>query len=1221
MKSLAMAADMASAGGDWEFWIDRGGTFTDIVGRRAGGPLVTHKLLSENPERYPDAAAAGIRALMDRYGRAPIAAVKMGTTIATNALLERKGEPTVLAITAGHGDALRIGYQTRPKLFARHIVLPEPLYGRVIEIEERVTAQGEILRPLDEQRARDEFAAAFAAGFRAVAIVLLHGYRYAGHEKRLAEIARDIGFTQISTSHEIAALIKLVARGDTTVVDAYLSPLLRRYVTRMRDGLGKDTRLLFMQSSGGLAEADAFRGKDAVLSGPAGGIIGMARVARQAGFSHAIGFDMGGTSTDVSHYAGSFERFHGTTIAGVRLHTPMLDIHTVAAGGGSICRFDGMRLRVGPQSAGAIPGPACYGRGGPLTVTDCNVMLGKLQPDFFPDMFGPAGDAPLDRGIVETKFTALASEIAKATGKSMTREQIAEGFLIIAVANMAKAIKHISIERGHDLTHYTLVAFGGAAGQHASLVADALGIARVMLHPLAGVLSAYGIGLADMRVVRERTIDVALADAASLLAETADSLAKEARAELVAQNVPFARIETVGTAELRYAGVDATLSVALQSPAEMHAAFEAQHKNRFGFVGQDKTLVVETLSVEAVGVSQSREDAPPEPAAIPTPASLRSVRAYMGGREWDTPVHDRDGLLPGAVIDGPAIVKETTATTIVEPGWRATVDARRNLILERVQPLPTRAAEGTEADPVTLEIFNNLFMSIAEEMGLSLQSTASSVNIKERLDFSCALFDSDGALIANAPHIPVHLGSMGDSVRTVIAAREAGPDGRPRDGRGLRPGDVYVLNAPYHGGSHLPDVTVIMPAFDASDELAAYVASRGHHADIGGMTPGSMPPLSRTVEEEGVLIDNFLLVDEGRFREKETRALLGSGPYPARNPDQNIADLKAQVAACVKGAAELRALIARYGSDVVHAYMRHVQDNAAECVRRVIDHLSGGSFACEMDNGATIRVAIAVDAARRTARVDFTGTSPQVGSNFNAPLSVCRAAVLYVFRTLVEDEIPLNDGCMRPIELIVPDGSLLSPRYPAAVVAGNVETSQAITDALYGALRIQAAAQGTMNNFTFGDGTHQYYETICGGSGAGPDHDGTAAVHTHMTNTRLTDPEILETRFPVLLEEFAIRRGSGGAGRFHGGDGVVRKVRFRKPMTASILSNRRRVAPFGLDGGAPAAAGRNWVARADGRIENLSATATVEMEAGDVFVIETPGGGGFGPPAPSAKSD
>jgi 5-oxoprolinase (ATP-hydrolysing) len=1214
--------------GSWEFWIDRGGTFTDIIGRTPGSDLVTLKLLSENPEHYADAASAGMEALIKRHGEAPVSAVRMGTTVGTNALLERKGEATVLAITASHKDALRIGTQNRPKLFALEIVLPELLYSRAIEISERMTAEGEILQPLDEDKARAALQDAFDEGYRALAIALLHSYRYPAHEKRLAEIAREIGFTQISASHEVSGLIKLIGRGDTAVADAYLSPVLRRHIDRTRARLKSATRLFFMQSSGGLAEADAFRGKDAILSGPAGGVVGMVAAARAAGFDRVIGFDMGGTSTDVSHYAGRYERTHETTIAGVRLRMPMLDIRTVAAGGGSICRFDGLRLRVGPESAGAVPGPACYRRGGPLTVTDCNLMLGRLQPEFFPHVFGPGGDEPIDREIVVERFKALAAEIADATGKPAAAEEIADGCLVIAVENMARAIKQVSIERGHDVTGYVLNAFGGAAGQHACMVAERLGIKRVMIHPLAGLLSAYGIGFAEMRLIRQQTVNVALDAAEARLRQTADALAFDARRALEAQGVPADQIETAATAELRYDGVDSTLTVALAAPDEMRAAFESLHRARFGFISEDKHIIIDTVSVEAISGTASAELRSTSPSwggrtaearqrgsgsggGIPAAAPIARVRVRMGGEVCDTPLYDRDKLAPSTSIPGPAIIQETNATTIVEPGWRASVDGQRNLILDRTEPLPARQAIGTDVDPVMLEVFNNLFMAIAEEMGLALQNTASSVNIKERLDFSCALFDTTGSLIANAPHIPVHLGSMGDSVRTIISAR-----GDNADGRGIRQGDVYVLNAPYHGGSHLPDVTVIMPAFDADGALVAFVASRGHHADIGGITPGSMPPFSRVVEEEGVLIDNFLLVDEGRFRERETHDLLTSCPYPARNPRQNIADLKAQVAACVKGTAELRTLIAAYGRNIVHAYMRHVQDNAAECVRRVIDRLGDGTFACEMDNGAIVNVSITVDRKARAARVDFTGTTAQVANNFNAPLSVCRAAVLYVFRTLIEDEIPLNDGCMRPIALIVPEGSMLNPRYPAAVVAGNVETSQAITDALYGALGVEAAAQGTMNNFTFGDGHVQYYETVCGGAGAGDGFTGASAVHTHMTNTRLADPEILETRFPVLLEEFSIREGSGGRGLFDGGNGAIRKIKFRKAMSAAILSNRRRVSPFGLNGGGDALPGRNYILRTDGSIETLSATAVAEMHAGDVFVIETPGGGAFGAPEP-----
>lgn len=1209
----------------WQFWIDRGGTFTDIVARRPDGTLTTHKLLSENPERYKDAAVAGIRHLLglsdhDALPQRAIDAVKMGTTVATNALLERKGEPTLLAITAGLGDALRIGYQSRPNLFERQIKLPELLYSEVVEVSERVAADGTIIRPLDEDPTRRDLHAAYAKGYRAIAIVLMHGYRYIAHEARIADIAREIGFTQISVSHEVSALIKLVGRGDTTVVDAYLSPILRRYVDQVAAELGEAVRLLFMQSNGGLVDARQFRGKDAILSGPAGGIVGMAATATEAGFGHVIGFDMGGTSTDVSHYAGSYERTYETVVAGVRMRAPMMNIHTVAAGGGSICIFDGSRFRVGPESAGANPGPACYRRGGPLTVTDCNVMLGKIQPAFFPKLFGPDGDEPLDRDIVVEKFTALAAEVTQATGRSWTAEEVAEGFLTIAVENMAHAIKQISIQRGYDVTRYTLACFGGAGGQHACLVADALGMRRVVIHPLAGVLSAYGMGLADLRVIREASVDLLLgSDTAETLAARAFQLGSAAKEALESQGVSFSNVETVKRAHIKYQGTDSTIEVPLGSAQQMAEAFNAIHRQRFGFVAEDKPLVVDAVSVEAVGKPHAAKGlaALKESAATACePVGFSAVR--MAGSEGQAPIFQRESLVPGSWISGPAIIIDPSSTTVVEPGWQAEVDQHFNLILQRVVPLPARSAIGTTADPVMLELFNNLFMAIAEQMGVALQNTAYSVNIKERLDFSCALFDRSGALIANAPHMPVHLGSMGDSIRTIIAAR-----GEGQDGRGMKPGDVYMLNAPYNGGTHLPDVTVIMPVFERPDggDVMFYVAARGHQADIGGITPGSMPPTSRTVEEEGVLLDNVLLVDGGRFLEAEIRAILSSGPYPSRNPDQNLADLKAQVAACAKGAEELRRMVGTFGRNVVQAYMGHVQDNAEESVRRVLDRLTNGEFAYEMDNGAVVRVRVLVDREARRATVDFTGTSPQQDNNFNAPLSVCRAAVLYVFRTLVDEEIPMNDGCMKPIELIVPEGCLLNPRYPAAVVAGNVETSQVITDALYGALGVMAAAQGTMNNFTFGDGARQYYETIAGGSGAGSGFDGTDAVQTHMTNSRLTDPEVLESRFPVILETFAIRRGSGGRGKWRGGDGIIRAVRFREPMTAAILSNRRRVPPFGLAGGEPGLCGKTWVQRQDGAVETLAATAAVEMNPGDLFVVETPGGGGYGQPSSSDDSN
>ncbi len=1188
----------------WQFWIDRGGTFTDVVARRPDGSLTTHKLLSENPERYQDAALAGIRELLNVPPGAPIPveqieAVKMGTTVATNALLERKGERTVLFITRGFKDALRIAYQNRPKIFERNIVLPELLYAHVREVAERIGARGDVLAPLDEPLARADLEETFKAGFRSIAIVLMHGYRYPRHEARVAALAKEVGFTQISVSHQVSPLMKLIGRGDTTVVDAYLSPILRRYVDRVAAEL-QGVRLLFMQSNGGLTDARRFQGKDSILSGPAGGIVGAVRTSLSAGFGKIIGFDMGGTSTDVSHYAGEFEREFETRVAGVRMRAPMMSIHTVAAGGGSILHFDGARYRVGPDSAGANPGPASYRRGGPLAVTDANAMLGKIQPEFFPHVFGADGKQALDAAVVQAKF----AELAQSIGDGRTPEQVAEGFIQIAVGNMANAIKHISVQRGHDVTEYTLCCFGGAAGQHACLVADALAMTRVFIHPFAGVLSAYGMGLADQAALKEKAVESTLGDAA--LEPELEALAQAATQELVSQGVEEKGVRVLRRVHLKYEGTDTALIVAYATAEEMKKQFETAYQKQFSFLMPGKVLIVEAISVEALssGVAPLSDRAfskDGKGAIGDKPETI--VRMFTGGQWHQTPLYRREKMVPGQKVDGPTIIAEANATTVVEPGWRAEVTKLDNLVLERVVPREKRVALGTRADPVMLEIFNNLFMSIAEQMGLRLQNTAYSVNIKERLDFSCALFDEAGNLIANAPHMPVHLGSMGESIKTVM---------RENAGR-MKPGNVYMLNAPYNGGTHLPDVTVITPVFDEQGEdILFYVGSRGHHADIGGITPGSMPPDSKTVEEEGVLIDNFLLVEEGRLREKEAIALLRSGRYPVRNVQQNLADLQAQIAANEKGLQALREMVAHFGLDVVRAYMRHVQDNAEESVRRVIGVLKDGEFELPLDNGAVIRVKIRIGADRRSARIDFTGTSAQLPSNFNAPSAVSMAAVLYVFRTLVDDEIPLNAGCLKPLEVVIPQRSMLNPRYPAAVVAGNVETSQCATDALYGALGVLAASQGTMNNFTFGNDRYQYYETIAGGSGAGPGFDGADVVQTHMTNSRLTDPEVLEWRFPVLLESFCIRQGSGGAGRHRGGHGAVRRVKFLEPMTAAILSNHRRVPPHGMAGGKPGALGSNYVLRADGRRVALGPTDRCEMAAGDVFVIETPGGGGYG---------
>ncbi|MBN8807955.1 MAG: hydantoinase B/oxoprolinase family protein [Sphingomonas sp.] len=1175
----------------WNFWVDRGGTFTDVVARRPDGSIGVVKLLSEAPGRYADAAVEAIRRLTD--GRDAAFDLRIGTTIATNALLERKGAPTCLAITRGFEDALVIGYQERADIFARDLRRPPPLFDRVIGIDERIAADGSVVRALDETAARVALRDAYDAGLRALAIVLVHGYRHHAHEVALARIAEAIGFTQISVSHRVAPLIKLIGRGDTTLVDAYLSPVLDAYVASLEQALGPGA--LFMQSSGGLVDARLFLGKDAILSGPAGGIVGMAETACQAGFDRVIGFDMGGTSTDVSHFAGSYERDTETLIAGARVRAPMLRIHTVASGGGSICRFDGQRLLVGPESAGAVPGPACYRRGGPLTVTDCNVMLGKLQPAFFPALFGEDGRQPIDPDAVAVRFAAL----------SLDPYAAAEGFVTVAVADMANAIRKISVERGHDLTRYTLACFGGAGGQHACLVADALAMDRVMIHPLAGVLSAYGMGLASRRELREATAGFALADAAAIAAAVA-ALADEASAALIAQGVDPAEIVVERRLHLRRGQTDHTIEVDLVSEAAMTDAFDAAHRAQFGFSAA-APLIVDRITVEAVAGGSALDGTV---AALPAHAGAAEtvVPVYCAGAWRDTQVYRREVLGAGQALNGPVLIVDAVATTMVEPGWRAAVDTVGNLILTRAVPR-SAVRVGTELDPVRLAIFAGLFMSIAEEMGAALQRSAASVNIRERLDFSCALFDGAGNLIANAPHIPVHLGSMAESIRTIIADRGAGADGRS-----IRRGDAYALNAPYRGGTHLPDITVIMPVFAGPDEAAPawFVAARGHHADVGGITPGSMPPDSRSIAEEGIVFDDVLVVDEGRFRDAELRALLGGGEHPARNIDQNIADLTAQLAACTRGAAGLARAAADYGADVVSAYMAHVQANADAAVKRLIATLHDGAFAYEMDDGGVVRVAVRIDRTAGTMTVDFTGTSQQRPTNFNAPASIVRAAVLYVLRTLIDEPVPLNDGCLRSVTIVVPDGSMLNPHYPAAVVAGNVETSQVVTDALFGALGAMAASQGTMNNFTFGDDEFQYYETIAGGSGAGPGFAGTPAIQTHMTNSRLTDPEILETRFPVLLEQFSIRRGSGGAGASDGGDGATRRMRFLRPMTACILANRRRVPPFGLDGGQDGAAGVSRVERADGQVETLGATAKVAMRPGDVFVIDTPGGGGFG---------
>ncbi len=1185
-------ADNSSLTGAWRFAVDRGGTFTDVVAVTPQGELVTDKLLSENPDHYADAASEAVRRLMARHGDAPIAEMRVGTTVATNALLERKGERLTLAITQGFGDALRIGTQARPDIFARHIVLPEQLPARVIEIPERVSANGDVLLPLDEDHARAMLAQERAQGVDALAIVLMHGWTYTAHEARLAELAREAGFAQISVSHEVSPLIKLIPRGDTTVVDAYLSPVLRRYVDGLEAELPQTGRLRFMQSNGGLADARSFRGKDAILSGPAGGVVGMAAASEPLGHHRLIGFDMGGTSTDVSHYSGAYELTGDSVVAGVRVAAPMMHIHTVAAGGGSVCSYDGARFRVGPDSAGADPGPACYRKGGPLTVTDCNLFLGRIDPAFFPHVFGPDGNAPLDKEAARSRL----QEVADAMDAPPPLEEIAEGFLAIAIDSMANAIRKISVARGHDVTRYALACFGGAGGQHACRVADALGMETVLVHPLAGMLSAFGIGIAPVKAMRERSIVRPLSE--SFTADLA-ALEDEARQDLREQGIGEDAIAVTARARLRFAGSDSLIALSVGEPEDMAERFRTAHRSQFGYSDDGADIVVEALSVEASGAGGNLADAslaPVEMTATPTGNWAVFRRADIGAAD---------------PVRGPALIIDPGSTTVVEAGWQAALASDGTLELTRHESLVREQPAGTRVDPVRLEIFNNLFMAIAEEMGVVLRSTATSVNIKERLDFSCALFDATGALIANAPHIPVHLGSMGNSVKRIIAAR-----GGMADGRGIRRGDAYALNDPFNGGTHLPDVTVIVPVFFGDDDEGpdAFVAARGHHADIGGIAPGSMPPDSTTIAEEGVLLDNVLLVDEGRFLEAAIRDALADAPHPARDPDRNIADLRAQLAACTRGSELLRGAAAEHGAPVVAAYMDHVLANAEEEVRRLLGRLEDGEFTYAMDNGATISAALRIDREVRGATIDFSGTSAQLAGNFNAPRSITRAAALYVLRTLIDEPIPMNDGCLRPVELIVPEGSMLDPRSGAAVVAGNVETSQVITDTLFAATGRLAPSQGTMNNLTFGNARHQYYETIAGGSGAGPDHDGTSAVQTHMTNSHLTDPEILETRLPVRLDRFAIRPESGGGGAHKGGDGVERRITFLEPMRANILANRRTIAPSGLAGGGDAMPGANWVERADGAREELTATDAADMQTGDALTILTPGGGGYGKP-------
>ncbi|MEM6384035.1 MAG: hydantoinase B/oxoprolinase family protein [Pseudomonadota bacterium] len=1210
MAKTQMAGAEDASGGRWDFWIDRGGTFTDIVARTPQGELRTMKMLSENPEAYRDAAVEGIRRFMDvaaggKVAADQIATVKMGTTVATNALLERKGEPTALLITRGFRDALKLGYQARPDIFAKNIILPEQLYDAVIEIDERVLADGTVELEIKDEAIDRALDAVEKGGYKAIAITLMHAYAYPEHERRIAERARARGIPQVSVSHEASPLVKLVGRGDTTVVDAYLSPILRRYVNQVADELGVEgsgCRLMFMMSSGGLTAADLFQGKDAILSGPAGGVVGAVQTAAMAGFDKIIGFDMGGTSTDVSHYAGGYERAFDTEVAGVRIRAPMMRIHTVAAGGGSILHYADGRFQVGPDSAGANPGPACYRRGGPLAVTDANVMVGKLQPDLFPAIFGPDQDQPIDAEEVSRRFASLAAEI----GDGRSPEEIADGFLRIAVENMANAVKTISVQRGYDVTNYALVSFGGAGGQHTCAIADRLGMTTAHIHPYSGLLSAYGMGLASIYASRTKALVEPLGgEAQAALDALIDELRKQVFDELAAQGVGRRAVRWSPVLHLRYEGTDTTIDLDFSSRdiCAVRTHFEAEHKAQFGFTYPGRTVIIE--SVEVQGADATTAGRPEEEVSTVEgeAQAYKSTRIFTGGEWHDAAIFRRADAHPGQTVTGPAILVEDHQTVVIEPGWQAQITARDHLVLKRIEAKKRDSAIGTDADPVMLEVFNNLFMSIAEQMGETLQKTSSSVNIKERLDFSCAVFDRHGALVANAPHMPVHLGSMDRSVEAIIRQNEGS----------VRPGDVYALNAPYNGGTHLPDITAVTPVFDeAETDILFWVASRGHHADVGGTAPGSMTPLATSVEEEGVLFDNFKVVDQGVFQEAALRTLLTDHPYPVRNPDQNVADLKAQIAANEKGVHEMRRITEQFGWDVVSAYMGHVQDNAEESVRRVLERLDDCEIEYPTDQGAVIKVRIAVDRQKREATVDFTGTCEQQPNNFNAPEPVSRAAVLYVFRVLTEQPIPMNAGCLKPIKLIIPEGSMLRPSFPAAVVAGNVETSQHVTNAMFCATKALAAAQGTMNNLTFGNATYQYYETICSGAPAGPGFSGTSGVHTHMTNSRLTDPEVLEMRFPVVLEDFHIEEGSGGRGHWSAGDGTRRAIRFLETMDCAVLSSHRQIPPPGVDGGEPGRLGRAEVRRNSGDMETLRSCDQTVLQPGEAIIMTTPTGGGYG---------
>lgn len=1192
------------------FGIDRGGTFTDVVAWAPNGEVHVRKILSNRVHNIEDSAISGIREIIglgqgDPIGRDLVEAVCMGTTVGTNALLERQGEPTVFVTTAGFKDALRIGYQNRPRLFDLNIQLSTQLYSSTIEVDERVNVEGKVLVTLDEEKVRRDLEKAFNENYKACAIAFMHGYRFPKHEEIVARIAREVGFTQVSTSHECSGMIKFIGRAETAVVDAYLTPILGAYKRKLDEALG-NVPLFFMQSNGGLIDSSQFKGKDCVLSGPAGGIVGAVATCKAAGLENIIGFDMGGTSTDVWHYAGHFERTTESQIAGARIRSPIMMIHTVAAGGGSIVAFDGRRFKAGPKSAGSIPGPACYRNGGPLTVTDCNIVLGRIPPRYLPSIFGPNGDLPLDSSRPHELFDALTEQVNATGPDQKTKFDCAEGFLDIAVENMANAIKKISTERGYDLSRYTLCCFGGAGGQHVCKVAEKLNMTSIFIHPLAGVLSAFGMGIADLRALEGATVEKILdANEYKQLQALMRPLEKKAKAKLISQGVREPDIIMIQRAVVRHKGASSGLEVVFESLDTLRQAFEELHEKHYGFKLPESDVVVESVTIEAAGSHRPAIRASSENVGKPDVNSkpFDHTSMYSRGRFEDVPVYRYDQIGLAAEINGPAIIIDPFSTTVVDADWRAVKDATGALKVAYVGEARIASIDAKRVDPIHLELFNNRFRSIADQMGQALANSAHSVNIKERLDFSCAIFDKERNLIANAPHIPIHLGAMSESVDVVAKEFCAS----------MQPGDHFVLNSPYKGGAHLPDVTVVMPVFnDGGTEVLFYTAARGHQADIGGKTPGSLPPDSRDIYEEGALIEPMRLVHRGVFAYDDLYRLLTTAQFPARNPKQNIIDLKAQVAACIRGGDELKRLISEFTEDVVVAYGTHIQDVSEQELRAIVDRIPEGTFTCKHDMGHQVSVRITVDRERRSIKVDFTGTSPQVATNFNAPPAIARSATLYVFRTLIDRDIPLNSGCLRPIEILIPENSLLSPQHPAAVSSGNPETSVLVTDALYGALDIIGGSQGTMNNFTFGNDTYQYYETICGGAGAGEGFDGASAVHTHMTNSLMTDPEVFELRFPVLLEEFSIRNGSGGKGRWSGGEGTRRRVRFLAALDMAIVANRREIAPVGAKGGQAGAVGEHRVIRRNGTISNLISCDKTHMNVGDVFEILTPGGGGYG---------